>query len=75
MDFVINDMAVAIEAKSSRAISSHHLKGLRQLAIDHPNVERRIVVCLEERPRRTPDGIEIMPYGDFVQHLWSEGIF
>ena len=75
VDFVINDMAVAIEAKSSRTISSHHLTGLRQLAIDHPNVERRIVLCLENRPRRTPDGIEIMPYGDFVQHLWSEGIF
>ncbi len=75
VDFVINDMAVAIEAKSSHTISSHHLTGLRQLAIDHPNVERRIVLCLENRPRRTPDGIEIMPYGDFVQHLWSEGIF
>jgi len=75
VDFVINDMAVAIEAKSSHTISSHHLTGLRQLAIAHPNVERRIVLCLENRPRRTPDGIEIMPYGDFVQHLWSEGIF
>jgi len=75
VDFVINDMAVAIEAKPSRTISSHHLKGLRQLVIDHPNVERRIVLCLEDRPRRTPDGIEIVPYGDFVQRLWSGDIF
>jgi len=75
VDFVINDMAVAIEAKSSRTISSHHLKGLRQLAIDHPNVDRRIVLCLEDRPRRTSDGIEIMPYGDFVRRLWSGEIF
>jgi predicted AAA+ superfamily ATPase len=75
VDFVINDMAVAIEAKSSRTISSHHLKGLRQLVIDHPNVERRIVLCLEDRPRRTPDGIEIVPYGEFVRRLWSGDIF
>ncbi len=75
VDFVINDMAVAIEAKSSRTISSHHLKGLRQLAIDHPTVERRIVLCLEDRPRRTSDGIEIMPYRDFMLRLWSGEIF
>jgi len=75
VDFVINDMAVAIEAKSSRTISSHHLKGIRQLAIDHPTVERRIVLCLEDKPRRTSDGIEIMPYGDFVRRLWSGEIF
>jgi predicted AAA+ superfamily ATPase len=75
VDFVINDMAVAIEAKSSRAISSHHLKGLRQLAVDHPDVERRLVVCLEDRARRTTDGIEIMPYGAFAHALWSGDVF
>jgi len=75
VDFVVNDMAVAIEAKSSRTISSHHLKGLRQLAIDHSNVERRIVLCLEDRPRRTSDGIEIIPYGEFVRLLWDGDIF
>jgi len=75
VDFVINDMVVAIEAKSSRTISSHHLKGLRQLAIDHPNVERRIVLCMEDRARRTADGIEIMPYGEFALHLWNGDIF
>jgi hypothetical protein len=68
-------MAVAIEAKSSRTISSHHLKGLRQLIVDHPHVERRIVVCLEDRPRRTRDGIEVVPYDDFVRRLWSGDIF
>lgn len=75
VDFVIDDMEVAIEAKSSRNISSHHLKGLRQLAVDHPNVRRRILLCLEDRPRRTEDGIEIMPNGDFVQDLWRGDIF
>jgi predicted AAA+ superfamily ATPase len=75
VDFVIDDMEVAIEAKSSRNISSHHLKGLRQLAVDHPNVRRRILLCLEDRLRRTEDGIEIMPYGEFVRNLWRGDIF
>lgn len=75
VDFVINDMAVAIEAKSSRTISSHHLKSLRQIVVDHPKVERRIVVCLEDRPRKTSDGVEVMPYRDFIQRLWSGNIF
>ncbi len=75
VDFVVNDMELAIEAKSSRAVSSHHLKGLRQLAVDHPEVKRRIVLCLEDRPRRTSDGIEIMPYGAFVKSLWRREIF
>ena len=34
-----------------------------------------IVLCLEDRSRRTSDGIEIMPYGDFVRRLWSGEIF
>ena len=72
---MVNEMETAIEAKSSRTISSHHLKGLRQLAVDHPKVERRIVICLEDRLRRTSDGIEIMPYGDFVKRLWRREIF
>jgi predicted AAA+ superfamily ATPase len=75
VDFVIDDMAVAIEVKSSRNIMTHHLKGLRQLAIDHPKVERRIVVCREERRRQTTDGIEIVPYDVFVHDLWNGDVF
>jgi hypothetical protein len=72
---VIDDMAVAVEARSARTIASHHLKGMRQLAADHPDVARRIVVCMEDTRRRTNDGIEIMPYGDFVNALWSGDLF
>ncbi len=46
-DFVLGDMAVAIEAKSSAKITRDHLKGLRSLVIDHPHVARWIVVCRE----------------------------
>ncbi|WP_420431182.1 ATP-binding protein [Candidatus Poriferisocius sp.] len=60
VDFVIGDMRLAIEAKASARISTHHLKGLRILAEEHPTVQR-IMVCLEPRPRRTNDGIDIIP--------------
>jgi len=33
---------------------------------------RRVVVCLEPRPRRTPDGIEVLPAEPFVRRLWEE---
>lgn len=71
VDFVLGDMAAAIEAKSSSRITSDHLKGLRSLAQDHPRVGRRIVVCREPRKRKTEDGIEIIPVSAFVRELWN----
>lgn len=73
VDFIVNDMAVAIESKASAKITSDYLKGLRHLADDH-RVGRRIVVSLEPRARRTEDGIEILPAKTFVRRL-SQGEF
>jgi len=74
VDFVVGGMRVAIEAKSTRRVTVDHLKGLRALREDHPEVGRRIVVCLEGAPRVTPDGIEIMPAADFAASLWRGDI-
>jgi predicted AAA+ superfamily ATPase len=71
VDFVLGDMRVAIEAKSGSRITADHLRGLRSLTDDHPRVARRIVVCREPRPRRTDDGIEIVPAASFVRRLWA----
>jgi predicted AAA+ superfamily ATPase len=71
VDFIVGAMKIAIEAKASSNVNADHLKGLRQLAVDHPEVGRRIVVCLEGRARRTPDGIEILPVPDFLRRLWG----
>ena len=71
VDFVLGDMEVAVEAKSATRIVSHHLKGLRDLAADHPGVGPRVVVCREPRARQTEDGIAILPVRDFVDRLWS----
>lgn len=71
VDFILNDMEVAIEVKGSPRISDHHLKGLRELKEDHPKVKRRIIVSLDPSPRITADKIEILPYRDFLALLWE----
>lgn len=71
VDFVLGDMQLAIEAKSSARITRDHLKGLRSLVEDHHRVRRRIVVCCEPRARRTDDGIEILPAATFARRLWN----
>jgi predicted AAA+ superfamily ATPase len=75
VDFIVNEMQVAIEAKATRKVTSDHLKGLRHLVRDHPKVGRRIVVCLESKARRTEDGIEVQPVKNFARQLWQRRIF
>jgi predicted AAA+ superfamily ATPase len=71
VDFILGEMRVAIEAKSSERITRDHLHGLRNLVEDHPRVGRRIVVCREPRARKTDDGIDILPAATFVKRLWE----
>jgi predicted AAA+ superfamily ATPase len=75
VDFIVNDMQLAIEAKATRKVSSQHLKGLRHLVKDHPYTGRRFIVSLEVRARKLEDGIEILPAETFVQLLWDGSLF
>lgn len=61
VDFLLDDLSLALEVKASATVADHHLRGLRQLAIDQPDVDRRVIVCLERRRRVTHDGILIVP--------------
>ena len=71
VDFVLGDVRLAVEAKASARIDRNHLKGLRAIAQEYPETDRRVVVCLEPRARRTDDGIDILPAETFVRRLWS----
>jgi len=75
VDFIIGDLAAAIEVKASSRVHADHLKGLGALAEDHPRVGRRIVVSMDRRPRRTDDGIDVMPAKIFAQRLWAGDLF
>jgi predicted AAA+ superfamily ATPase len=75
VDFIVNDMEIAVEAKATRKVTSDHLKGLRQLKTDHPEVKKRVVVSLEPRARQTEDGISVLPYRAFTSRLWEGDLF
>ena len=75
VDFVVGAMRAAIEAKATAKVTADHLRGLRQLAVDHPRVGTRIVVCLEPRLRKTEDGILIVPAPEFPFRLLAGDLF
>lgn len=70
VDLIVGDLQVALEFKSSCQLRQSDLKGLRALKDEHA-VNRTIVVCREERPRRTEDGIDILPWQIFCEQLWT----
>lgn len=61
---------VGIEVKAKTRVSPRDYKGLAVLN-EEVRLKRKIVVCGEKRPRRTDDGIEIMPPVHFLEALWS----
>lgn len=75
VDFIINDMEIAIEAKATQHVSARHLKGLRSLKEDHPEIRQRLIVCCEDKPRTTDDGIVILPARTFAKRLWNQDYF
>ncbi len=75
VDFIVNEMTIAIEAKGVQNVSAKHLRGLRSLTKDHPEVRRRVIVCCEDKPRTTEDGIEITPAQSFAEKLWNQEYF
>ena len=73
VDFVVDDFRLAVEVKATKQVHADHLKGLRALAADH-RARRRIVVSLDARPRRTDDGIDVLPVRTFLQRLWADDL-
>lgn len=70
VDFILDDMETAIEVKSAPRIGDHHLRGLRALKNEFAP-RRCCLICLEPEPRQTHDGIEILPWGHFLEELWA----
>ena len=68
VDFIIDDHT-AIEVKAKSVITADDLRSLKAIAQEH-HFKRLVCVCLEKRPRKT-NNIEIVPYQDFLEELWS----
>jgi predicted AAA+ superfamily ATPase len=73
VDFVLADGTVAVEAKATAQSHSGQTKGLRAYAEEH-HPRRSILVSLEPRPRLLDDGIEVMPWRQFLAELWSGAV-
>ena len=75
VDFIVNHIDCAIESKASEKIKSQHLKGLRELRKDHPEVQKMIIVSMDTHDRETKDGILILHHTSFLDYLWSGKLF
>ncbi|UCC40384.1 MAG: ATP-binding protein [Candidatus Aminicenantes bacterium] len=72
VDLILGRGEVAIEIKSSSLAKDRHLKGLRAFKEEHKS--RYILVSQDPYPRRTKDGILILPWKDFLNQLWQNDI-
>jgi predicted AAA+ superfamily ATPase len=69
VDFVL-DGRIAIEVKASKSINERHTRGVQAL-LEEPEIQRGIILCREERPRRK-DGVDILPWRFFLDELWAD---
>ena len=58
-----------IEVKGKENVSPGDLKALRVLA-EEEKLRRYPCVCPEPRRRRV-GGVDVLPYGEFLEALWS----
>jgi predicted AAA+ superfamily ATPase len=68
VDFILGDHT-AIEVKGKANVSAGDLKALRALAQEE-KLRRYLCVCLEPRRRRV-GGVDVLPYGEFLEALWN----
>jgi len=69
VDFLLGDREVAVEIKSGK-VHEGDFWGLHALLEDGP-VKRAILVSMEKEPRRIAGKIEVLPWQDFLERLWS----
>jgi len=70
VDFILGETDVAVEVKATASAGDRHLKGLRAFKEEH-RAGNFILVSLDPAPRRTSDGIEILPWRVFLDRLWG----
>lgn len=69
VDFILNE-TWAIEVKAKKNITTQDFKGLR--ALKEENIcTRYSVVCFSEQKLLMDDGIEVLPYMDFLKEIFK----
>lgn len=69
VDFILGNMEVAIEIKSSSRVYEKDIKGLSVLASEH-TVNRLILVSFEKEIKKL-NKVECLPWETFLQMLWA----
>ena len=69
VDFVLNGK-IAIEVKSTSRVTDSHLKGLN--ALREEKICTSFILVANEPERRNFDGIEIIPWREFLKDLWND---
>lgn len=72
VDLILGKGNVAIEIKSTTLAKGRHLKGLRAFKEEHKS--KYILVSQDPNPRKTDDGILILPWKAFLNRLWANKI-
>jgi predicted AAA+ superfamily ATPase len=70
IDFIVGDKELALEIKGKKKVIGKDLKIMREIIKDGP-IKHRVIVSLEEFPRKTEDGILCLPWKDFLIKLWN----
>ena len=71
-DFVLGpEGEVVVEVKAKSDVPTRDLSGLRAYAEEH-RPRHALLVCNEAAPRRTSDGLWILPWEEFLERLWSD---
>lgn len=73
VDFVLGDHEIAIEIKGTDMVTNKHMKGIRAFKEEY-HARSYIVVSMDTNPRRTEDGVEILPWHVFLDRLWDNDI-
>jgi len=72
VDFILDDMKLAVEVKASGKIHSGHTRGLKALQEEY-SIGRVVIVSLEKQPRQLDSSIEVLPWQTFLEIFWSGG--
>ena len=70
VDFILGDMLVAIEIKTSQRVHEGDIRGLQALGETH-QVKRRLLISFEKEPKIMNGNIECLPWEMFIQLLWD----
>lgn len=70
VDFVLDAGKISIEIKGTNKVRNGDIKGSVSFLEDY-KPKKALIVCQESVPRKHPSNIEIFPWKQFLEMLWS----